>query len=42
MGNRLKDMDIDQVQTTFNVPKEQWYTQEERDKLAKEMEWVNS
>ena len=41
MGNRLKDMDIDQVQSQFNLPKDQWYTPEERKLIQKELDWVN-
>jgi hypothetical protein len=37
----LKNMTIDQVQTEFNVPPENWYTPEERALIDQEMKWAN-
>ena len=42
IGDRLKVMSIDQVQTEFNVPKDQWYTPAERELIQKELDWVNN
>jgi hypothetical protein len=41
LGDRLKNMDIDQVIKEFNVPKENWYTPEERELIDQELKWIN-
>ncbi|KAJ3000667.1 Dcp1p-Dcp2p decapping enzyme complex alpha subunit [Globomyces sp. JEL0801] len=41
VANNLKNKTIDEVQTEYEIPKEHWFTEEERAKIDEEIRWAN-